>query len=45
MKDFKDLNKESFFYIVGPPAFVKDMIEILKKLKIKRENIKTEMYG
>ena len=44
-EDFKNVNKDSLFFIVGPNEFVNDLIEILKNLKIKEENIKTEMYG
>ncbi len=44
-EDLKNVNKDSLFFIVGPNEFVKDIAEILKNLKIKEENIKTEIYG
>jgi len=45
LKDFKNVNKDSLFFIVGPNEFVKDITEILKNLKVKEENIKSERYG
>ena len=33
-----------FYYIVGPPAMVKAMVELLKSLNLKEEKIKIEVY-
>jgi NAD(P)H-flavin reductase len=44
-EDFKNVKKDSLFFIVGPNEFVKDITEILKDLKIKENNIKEERYG
>lgn len=37
-------SKDGFFYVCGPQAFVDDMIEVLKELGIKDNQIKKEMF-
>ena len=38
-------NKESLFYICGPPLFVKSIMASLEEIGVKKESIKTERYG
>lgn len=39
----KDLDK-AFYYVIGPPAMVEAMLQILKNLKIKEDKIKIERF-
>jgi len=41
----ENLKKDGNFYVCGPPKFVEEIIEILKKIGIKHEQIKKEMFG
>ena len=45
LKENLKFDDKSLFYICGPPAFVKAMVEDLKELKIKEDKIKTERFG
>ena len=45
LKENIKFDDKTLFYVCGPPAFVKDIVEILKKIGAKQERIKTERFG
>ena len=45
LKENLKFDDKSLFYICGPPAFVKAMVEALKELEIKEDKIKAERFG